>query len=64
VAMWSDDSDADTDDMLPAVLRRPTVANHIVQERVTMDTLDFEDHHLLWSHFRRDVHERATDSVP
>lgn len=42
--MWSDDSDVDTDRETPAVLKRPTVANHIVHERVQVDTQDHEDH--------------------
>lgn len=58
--MWSDESDAEADDILPAVLRRPTIANHIVQERITMDTLDFEDHTFCGVIF--DV--RCTDQLP
>lgn len=59
--MWSDESDADSDrDLLPAVLRRPTVANHIVQERVTVDTQDHEDHTFCGVVF--DV--KCTESLP
>lgn len=42
--MWSDESDDAEPETLPAVLQRPTIANHIVQERVTVETADHEDH--------------------
>jgi len=39
------DSSFDSDDdQLPAILNRPKVANYIVNERITVDTRDHEDH--------------------
>lgn len=42
--MFESESDDDDSRFLPAVLRRPVVANHIMHESFTMDTRDHEDH--------------------
>lgn len=36
--------DDDEEDFVPAVLCRPTAANHVVHDRITVDTRDHEDH--------------------
>merc|ERR1719343_1209187 len=38
------DSDLEEDQFVPALLNRPKVANHIVDESFTVDTRDHEDH--------------------
>mmetsp|Transcript_23005 Transcript_23005/g.78317 ORF Transcript_23005/g.78317 Transcript_23005/m.78317 type:complete len:350 (+) Transcript_23005:3-1052(+) len=48
------------DDFLPAVLRRPVFANHIMHESITVETTDFEDHTFCGMMF--DV--RCTDELP
>lgn len=59
--MWSDSDDNDFEpQVLPAVLQRPVVANHIVTERVTVETSDHEDHTFCGIMF--DV--RCIDSLP
>jgi len=59
--MCSDGSDAAPDlDLLPAVLRRPAIANHVAHDRVTVETMDREDHTFCGMMF--DV--RCTDELP
>mmetsp|Transcript_62693 Transcript_62693/g.178009 ORF Transcript_62693/g.178009 Transcript_62693/m.178009 type:complete len:308 (-) Transcript_62693:126-1049(-) len=38
------DSDSESEVQLPAVLNRPKVANYVVNEHITVDTRDHEDH--------------------
>lgn len=58
--MFSDDETNSEPDFTPAVMQRPKIANHIVSERVAVDTQDREDHTFCGMMF--DV--KATSSLP
>lgn len=57
--MWDEGCRCE-DEFLPAVLQRPIVANHIAHERVTVETMDHQDHTFCGIMF--DV--KCTDNLP
>lgn len=58
------DSESDAEEFIPAVLNRPKVANHIVDESFTVDTRDHEDHTFCGVMFDVACRSEADGGVP
>lgn len=60
----SEKEDNEIDEFMPAVLRRPKVANHLIHESFTVDTRDHDDHRFCGVMFDIGCRTLKDSSVP